>query len=213
MSGRNDPCPCGSQKKYKKCCLNKTLDKNGWWNERAAVIGSNETLSDTFFSIHNHSIRQGWRGACHATSSLLHILLREQGIESQLKLGFAEAETIPFAFCHSWVEVDGKPYDIGIYRPNRTGGSQAAEASPPIFSGINLETNEPTTVQYGVETNRSDRIYNQLAASTLGDYMQGWPDHKEGLWKDLLVIGERLNIRLNMDELRAKYADVHYHTP
>jgi len=22
--GRNDPCPCGSGKKYKKCCINKT---------------------------------------------------------------------------------------------------------------------------------------------------------------------------------------------
>jgi len=22
--GRNDPCPCGSGKKYKKCCLDKT---------------------------------------------------------------------------------------------------------------------------------------------------------------------------------------------
>ena len=22
--GRNDPCPCGSGKKYKKCCLNKS---------------------------------------------------------------------------------------------------------------------------------------------------------------------------------------------
>ncbi len=24
MIGRNDPCPCGSGKKYKKCCLTKT---------------------------------------------------------------------------------------------------------------------------------------------------------------------------------------------
>jgi hypothetical protein len=23
MTGRNDPCPCGSGKKYKKCCLPK----------------------------------------------------------------------------------------------------------------------------------------------------------------------------------------------
>ena len=23
--GRNDPCPCGSGKKYKKCCANKAL--------------------------------------------------------------------------------------------------------------------------------------------------------------------------------------------
>ena len=25
--GRNDPCPCGSGKKYKKCCLNKQLPR------------------------------------------------------------------------------------------------------------------------------------------------------------------------------------------
>ncbi|MCK4921549.1 MAG: SEC-C domain-containing protein [Bacteroidales bacterium] len=24
--GRNDPCPCGSGKKYKKCCLNKKIN-------------------------------------------------------------------------------------------------------------------------------------------------------------------------------------------
>jgi len=26
---RNDPCPCGSGKKYKKCCLGKSLNFNG----------------------------------------------------------------------------------------------------------------------------------------------------------------------------------------
>lgn len=25
-AGRNDPCPCGSGKKYKQCCLGKTVD-------------------------------------------------------------------------------------------------------------------------------------------------------------------------------------------
>ena len=25
--GRNDPCPCGSGKKYKKCCIGKNDDK------------------------------------------------------------------------------------------------------------------------------------------------------------------------------------------
>ncbi|MFZ1404770.1 MAG: SEC-C metal-binding domain-containing protein, partial [Anaerolineae bacterium] len=28
MVGRNDPCPCGSGKKYKKCCLKK--DEEAW---------------------------------------------------------------------------------------------------------------------------------------------------------------------------------------
>ncbi len=27
--GRNDPCPCGSGKKYKKCCLMKTYTEIG----------------------------------------------------------------------------------------------------------------------------------------------------------------------------------------
>ena len=27
--GRNDPCPCGSGKKYKKCCLDKDFEKTG----------------------------------------------------------------------------------------------------------------------------------------------------------------------------------------
>ena len=26
--GRNQPCPCGSGKKYKKCCLNKPREDN-----------------------------------------------------------------------------------------------------------------------------------------------------------------------------------------
>jgi hypothetical protein len=27
--GRNDPCPCGSSKKYKKCCLEAAAFKDG----------------------------------------------------------------------------------------------------------------------------------------------------------------------------------------
>jgi len=36
--GRNDPCPCGSGKKYKRCCLQKIQDSadNLWARERAA---------------------------------------------------------------------------------------------------------------------------------------------------------------------------------
>jgi hypothetical protein len=27
MTGRNDPCPCGSGSKYKKCCLSKDMQQ------------------------------------------------------------------------------------------------------------------------------------------------------------------------------------------
>lgn len=33
--GRNDPCSCGSGKKYKQCCLNKDKKKGwfSWWKK------------------------------------------------------------------------------------------------------------------------------------------------------------------------------------
>jgi len=41
--GRNDPCPCGSGKKYKKCCLRKTL-KNENISEKSSLKNSNIRL-------------------------------------------------------------------------------------------------------------------------------------------------------------------------
>jgi len=42
--GRNDPCPCGSGKKYKKCCLNK-LKKNDFINQ--LQLSSEENFENT----------------------------------------------------------------------------------------------------------------------------------------------------------------------
>jgi len=36
--GRNDPCPCGSGKKYKKCCLGKKS------HEHTVIVASLEPL-------------------------------------------------------------------------------------------------------------------------------------------------------------------------
>jgi hypothetical protein len=35
--GRNDPCPCGSKKKYKHCCLRKNRDSTGIVNGKQSV--------------------------------------------------------------------------------------------------------------------------------------------------------------------------------
>ena len=37
--GRNDPCPCGSGKKFKKCCINKTEDEWREWFEADCAEG------------------------------------------------------------------------------------------------------------------------------------------------------------------------------
>ena len=42
--GRNSPCPCGSGKKYKKCCLAK--DKEARWETPDASLFDNESVED-----------------------------------------------------------------------------------------------------------------------------------------------------------------------
>ena len=37
-TGRNDPCPCGSGKKYKQCCEGKAVEKTTFWTKWIGVI-------------------------------------------------------------------------------------------------------------------------------------------------------------------------------
>jgi hypothetical protein len=36
--GRNDPCPCGSGKKYKQCCAGKAAEKSTVYTKWVAVV-------------------------------------------------------------------------------------------------------------------------------------------------------------------------------
>lgn len=43
--GRNDPCPCGSGKKYKNCCLAKLKTPSGKKKFSAKVLTSPKTIN------------------------------------------------------------------------------------------------------------------------------------------------------------------------
>ncbi|MBT2626033.1 SEC-C domain-containing protein [Bacillus sp. ISL-32] len=216
MVGRNDTCPCGSGKKYKKCCINKKLDKISLWKERTLVLGIeypfNDKLINTFFAVFDHSVKEAWRGACHGVSSILYVLLKEQGIDCKLKLGFVKAELDPFPFCHSWIIIDGEIFDVGLYRSNPSilSPNEYLEVSAPIFRGVNLETNQPSPVQFGVTTERIDRTYEQLSRMTMGEYFNGWTLHKDGFWGEIIQIAKKLDLTLNIQELQEKYLDEPY---
>jgi len=47
---RNEPCPCGSGKKYKKCCLDKQAGKPGSENMQDAMAEVREKLESGQFS-------------------------------------------------------------------------------------------------------------------------------------------------------------------
>ncbi len=52
--GRNDPCPCGSGKKYKKCCMEKDALSGRVVNN----IAASEFLCDTCSFDHPNSCRR-----------------------------------------------------------------------------------------------------------------------------------------------------------
>ncbi|MGG5737348.1 SEC-C metal-binding domain-containing protein [Bacillus cereus group sp. IBL03679] len=73
MYERNEPCPCGSGRKYKKCCINKIENPVDVWKHKAIQlsleINNNKNLVDTYFAVFNHAMRKQWIGACHACPS------------------------------------------------------------------------------------------------------------------------------------------------
>ncbi|MCU5681268.1 SEC-C domain-containing protein [Bacillus wiedmannii] len=214
MYERNELCPCGSGRKYKKCCIDKIQNPVDIWKQRALQLSSeipnNERLVETYFAVFNHAMRKQWIGACHALSSILYILLKEQGFNSNLEIGFTKSSKVPFPFCHSWITLDGFPYDVGLYRshsPFQHDVNPYIEIATPIFKGIDLEDGAVTNISFGVPSNREsiDNNFKQLIKMTLGEYMKNWPNQKNGLWGETIEIAERIGLTLKIDELKAKY--------
>ena len=55
--GRNDPCPCGSGKKYKRCCLAKgALNRNYSQAERMSVRAKLEVFTGTDANIETKQV-------------------------------------------------------------------------------------------------------------------------------------------------------------
>lgn len=214
MYERNQPCPCGSGKKYKKCCINKISNPTELRKQRALYLCpeayNSETFVDTYIKVLNHSLRKNWVGACHTLSSILYVLFREQGINANLNIGFAKSSKIPFPFCHSWVEIEGVIYDLSLYRSHSHIPNQMIEISGPIFKGVDLDINFKTQILYGVKTTREDRILSNILSMTLGEYMDGWKQHKEGVWGEVIEIAELLKMDLDINELKSKYYNTRF---
>jgi len=112
--GRNDPCPCGSGKKYKKCCLIKRKQP---LNEKIAdviqVNGLKPLLGDLLYNAYRFIMDMGMAGMCHALSSILYVGISEMGYEPEICIGEVDD---PFQrvtrFDHSWILLNGKIIDI-----------------------------------------------------------------------------------------------------
>lgn len=205
--GRNDPCPCGSGKKYKKCCGLRPADPFEVWRANATSIlrevPQAPIIRDTCFAVLSRIEYMGWSGACHATTAILHVLLDHQGVESVPCVG--EAQLPAGFFDHSWVEINGEPYDMAIALP-----LEPRLRVPPVFKGHDVESMTPSMVRYGVHSGLPDTSADMVKSQSFAQYADGYPDHRDGLWGVVVEIGSPLGLRLRASELRAAHLNTEW---
>ena len=66
--GRNEPCPCGSGKKYKRCCAERSVGQNRWFAEFAALRRE--------LSRGECSVPPPWKGDCSTKIADAHTVPR-----------------------------------------------------------------------------------------------------------------------------------------
>lgn len=142
-----------------------------------------------------------WQGACHACSSVLYVALSECGCDPRICIGECRygADGIPFD--HSWVEVDGKPYDLACAMRLDNG----EPICPPVVGGLDVVAKGPTEMRYGIASRGLDDEAQMVRVLPFGLYMDGWPNEPDGLWT---VVGICLGRQIDIGYLHRRYVQV-----
>ncbi len=198
--GRNEPCPCGSGKKYKQCCLQKeSMSTEQLIRAAVSANGYDDRISDVLCNLNRYMQRKQWWGACHASCSALYVALSELGYSPKLCIGEMMGQGLYFD--HSWIELDGKIIDMAI-RMTLLGGVPASE---PILFGKNIRNGMEPVIEYGVPGRGIEGESLIVINLPFTDYMNAFPDEKDGLWG---VVRELLDTEIDIENLRNKYKDV-----
>lgn len=196
--GRNDPCPCGSGKKYKKCCLNKQyVDEKALISDVLLKCGCSSEIVDVVLNGYE-MVAVRYKGACHMLSSILYVALSELGCQPVLCIGeIALPRRNMRCADHSWIELDGKILDLALCNP--------LEGEPvvgPVVYGVDVITNLPPEVEYGVYCTGLGMMAEDVCYMSFVDYMDKYPNSKHGLWD---FVNQVCNAEFDIDYLRQKY--------
>lgn len=197
--GRNDPCPCGSGKKYKQCHL-KNSGKT--WSEVAGDVEFSNSQSvaihKTFFLLNDDFKKNPSPGGCHLISSIMYVLFTEQGISSELCIGEVQRPNGMY-FDHSWVEIDGKVFDLSIQL------TLDGERNAPVFAGYDLDTGSLTKFNYLFKCEGLGMVASRVFRTPFLDYLDG-ADHAQS-WGLIEEVGNSLGLNLKTAMLRNRYKD------
>lgn len=143
-----------------------------------------------------------WQGACHACASVLYVALSECGLAPRICIGECRYGLHGIPFDHSWIELDGAPYDLACAMSLDNG----KPICPPVIGGIDVTTGKPTSLRYGIDYRGLDMEGEVVRMFPFADYMDGYPNDPKGLW---VIVGICLgNNDIDVDCLRERYAHV-----
>ncbi len=157
--------------------------------------GYDKNLSDILISFCKYIFNNQWRGACHAISSILYVILVENGFNPEICIG--EVQKNSYLFDHSWIELDGKKIDIAISLT-----LDGTYVSAHIILDINIMTKEKNKIKYGVKFNGIEGEALFVSKCPFNIYMDMFPYNDKGLWG---IVEEILNKKINIDEIKLKY--------
>lgn len=198
--GRNDPCPCGSGRKYKQCCLKKeSLSEYDLIRTQVKNSGADEKIADLLCNLYRYMNEKQWMGACHATSSVLYVALSELGFKPKLYIGEVDAGL--FWFDHSWIVLDEKIIDLAAAITLQGG----APVSGPIIFDNDIRTGCEYKVTYGVKKSGLDAHAMFLMQMPFSEYMDNFPDEQGGLWGVLKLVYPG---KISIEDIKEKYSDV-----
>lgn len=158
-------------------------------------------VRETFFAILRFIHMNDWQGACHASSALLYILLREQKYNADLFIGEAGVNSV--AFDHSWIEIDGKVYDAAI---SNTLIKEIRIA--PVMANIDLSTGNKCEITYGINSSQGyDSHAQAISKVPFSYYMDNFPEHPKGLWGLAKDMGKGIGVSINLGKVKTKYGN------
>lgn len=168
------------------------------------------TTARTFAALYEHLVTKTRIGACHMASAVAFVLLKEQSVNAALCIGkVAVADELGdlAVFDHSWIEIDNEVYDVAIETPEDTSGIARA----PVMATRHIDNGRPADLVYGVNFPAGfDAAASAVLSTTLGEYMDNFPDHEQGLWGVAVDIGTTIGIATSAASLRNRYADVRW---
>lgn len=198
--GRNDPCPCGSGKKYKQCCL---LKQNISYYDKIRKVfkeaGYQDSMSGFICNLYRYMKEKQWIGACHATCSILYVGLSELGHKPKICIGEAAVPT--FRFDHSWIELDGKIIDLAAVMTLMGG----LPLSGPVILDTDIDTGMKSPVMYGIKGSGLDRDALVASETPFAEYMDMYPGEKNGLWG---ILEHVYPDAIDVNSIKEKYTQV-----